>query len=42
MNFEFIDNITRADVAIRAHGQTNEELFCSAANALISIMVENY
>ena len=42
MTFEFIENITRADVAIWAHGETLEELFSSAANGLMSTMIENY
>jgi SHS2 domain-containing protein len=41
MPFEIIDEFTSADVAFKASGKDIEELFVSAAGALLSIMLEN-
>lgn len=40
-NFEIIDDITRADIAFRAYGDSITELFASAALAMVSIMLVN-
>ncbi len=41
MPFEYIDEIAIADVAFKAWGQTLEEMFIAAADATISVMVED-
>ncbi len=41
MGFEVIDDITFADIAFRIYGQDINELFASAAQAVISAMIEN-
>jgi len=41
MPYEYIDEITIADVAFRARGRTLEELFRDAADATTGAMVEN-
>ena len=41
MPYEYIDEITVADVAFRARGRTLEELFRDAADATTGAMVEN-
>ncbi len=40
MSYEFIDNLTMADVAFDAHGETLEEMFRSAAEAVTATMVK--
>jgi SHS2 domain-containing protein len=39
MPFEFLDEIATADVAFQAWGQTIEEMFISAAEATMNVMV---
>ncbi len=41
MPFEFLDEIATADVAFEAWGDTIEEMFISAAEATMNVMVEN-
>lgn len=41
MPFEFHDDIATADVAFEAWGETIEEMFLSAAEATMKVMVEN-
>ena len=41
MTFEFIDDITLADIAFRAWGPTLEEVFQAAARATMQVMVED-
>jgi SHS2 domain-containing protein len=41
MSFEFVENITSADVAFRAAGDDLNELFTSAADAVLCIMIDN-
>jgi SHS2 domain-containing protein len=41
MPFEFLDEIATADVAFKAWGQTIEEMFVSASEATLNVMVEN-
>ena len=42
MDYELIEDITFADVAVRVKGDTPEEVFIKGGNALLSEMVENY
>ncbi len=39
MPYEFLDEIATADVAFRAWGDTREEMFISAAEATMNVMV---
>jgi SHS2 domain-containing protein len=39
--FEYLEEIAIADVAFRASGKTIEEMFLSAAEALMNVMVED-
>jgi SHS2 domain-containing protein len=41
MPFEFLDEIATADVAFQAWGETVEEMFISAAEATMNVMVAN-
>ncbi|MDI6721003.1 MAG: archease [Candidatus Aenigmarchaeota archaeon] len=41
MSYEFLENITLADVAFEASGRTLEEMFSSAAEALTATMVKD-
>ena len=41
MPFEIIDDITMADAAFRARGKDRGEMFRSAAQALMSVMLKN-
>jgi SHS2 domain-containing protein len=41
MPYQYRDDIARGDVAFTAWGATRDELFCSAAEATIGVMVEN-
>jgi SHS2 domain-containing protein len=41
MPFEFLDHIATADVAFRAWGGTQEEMFVAAAEATVRVMIEN-
>jgi SHS2 domain-containing protein len=41
MPFEFLDDIATADIAFEAWGRTLEEMFISAADATMNVMVEN-
>jgi len=38
-NFEYLD-LTTSDVAFRAYGQSLEEVFCNAAQAMFAIMID--
>ncbi len=42
MSYEIIDNITMADIAFRITGADLNELFTSAAHAVMSVMTENW
>lgn len=41
MDYEIIEDVTHADVAVRVKGKTRGELFIKGARAVISEMVEN-
>jgi SHS2 domain-containing protein len=41
MDYEIIDDLSRADVAFRVRGGSLEELFSEGARALVSIMLHN-
>ncbi len=41
MSYEYLDDIAIADIAFVAHGKTLEELFTSAFDATLNVMVEN-
>ncbi|MFW6137850.1 MAG: archease [Spirochaetota bacterium] len=41
MGYEYLDDVSIGDVAFRAFGQTLEELFISACDATINVMVDN-
>ena len=41
MPFEFLDEIATADVAFQAWGETVEEMYISAAEATMNVMVAN-
>ena len=41
MPYDFIDDIATADVAFAAWGETIEEMFASAADATMNVMVSN-
>jgi SHS2 domain-containing protein len=41
MPYEFVDEVTTADIAFRAWGETLEETFVAAATAVVQVMVEN-
>jgi SHS2 domain-containing protein len=41
MDYELIENITHADVAVRVKGSSYDEIFVKGANALMREMVEN-
>lgn len=41
INYEIVDDITHADIAFRAYGDTLNELFISAALAMLSVMLEH-
>jgi SHS2 domain-containing protein len=41
MPYEFVDELTVADIAFRAWGQALEETFVSAADAVMNAMVED-
>jgi len=41
MPYRYLDDIATADAAFEAAGMTPEEMFVSAADALLGIMVEN-
>jgi SHS2 domain-containing protein len=41
MPYEFVDELTVADIAFRAWGRDLEETFVSAANAVMNTMVED-
>jgi SHS2 domain-containing protein len=41
MPYEFVDELTVADIAFRAWGQDVEEVFVAAAEAVMNAMVEN-
>lgn len=42
MTFEFLEDITLADIAFKAKGKTIDEMFVSASQALLSVLLENY
>jgi len=39
MPFEYLDDLATADVAFRATGQSREELFVAACDALVNVML---
>jgi len=39
MPYEFLDDIATADVAFRASGRTQAEMFCAAADAVLNVML---
>jgi len=41
MPFRYLDNVATADAAFEAFGETVEEMFLSAAEATIGVMIEN-
>ena len=41
MPYEILDGVTRADVAFRISGKDLSELFVSASNALLSVLIED-
>jgi len=41
MPYRYLDDIATADAAFEARGSSAEELFISAADALLNVMVEN-
>jgi SHS2 domain-containing protein len=41
MPYDFLEEVATADIAFIARGKTIEELFLSAADALINVMVED-
>jgi len=41
MPYRFVDDLTVADVAFEARGTNLEELFCSAWQATLKVMIEN-
>jgi SHS2 domain-containing protein len=41
MSYEYLDDIAIADIAFIAHGESLEELFTSAFDATLNVMVEN-
>lgn len=41
MPYRFVDDLTVADVAFEARGTSLEELFCSAWQATLQVMIEN-
>lgn len=41
MEYELINNITHADVAVRVRGNSPEEIFIKAGRALLSVMTED-
>lgn len=41
MTFQYRDDLTSADIAFQAYGNTIEELFSSAWQALLEVMVNN-
>ncbi|NTU48413.1 MAG: archease, partial [Syntrophobacteraceae bacterium] len=41
MPYEFLDDIATADVAFQAWGKTLEEMFVSACEATINVMVSD-
>ena len=41
MPYEYLDDMATADVAFRANGQTPEELFQAAGDALLNVMLED-
>ena len=41
MPYRFVDDLTVADVAFEARGTSLEELFCSAWQATLEVMIEN-
>ena len=41
MPYRFVDDLTVADVAFEARGNSLEELFCSAWQATLQVMIEN-
>ena len=41
MSYRYIDDIATADVAFEASGASREDLFISAADALLNVMVED-
>ena len=41
MPYEYLDDIATSDVAFEARGETSEEMFISAADALMNVQVED-
>lgn len=40
MNFEYVENIATADVAIRAYGKTLEEAFANASLGMLNVITD--
>lgn len=41
MPYHYLDDVATADVAFEAYGQSGEEMFVAAADALMNVMVED-
>lgn len=41
MSYQYLDDVATADVAFKAQGSTHEEMFISAAQAVMNVMVED-
>lgn len=41
MPYQYLDDIATADIAFEAYGESKEEMFIAAADALMNVMVED-
>ena len=41
MPYHYLDDVATADIAFEAYGQSKEEMFIAAADALMNVMVED-
>ena len=41
MPYQYLDDVATADIAFEAYGQSKEELFIAASDALMNVMVED-
>lgn len=41
MPYQYLDDVATADIAFEAYGQSKEEMFAAAADALMNVMVED-
>ena len=41
MPYQYLDDVATADIAFEAYGQSKEEMFIAAADALMNVMVED-